>query len=292
MELRVLRYLLAVAREGTFTGAAQLLNVTQPTISRQIQELEEVLGKQLLERKGGNGATLTEDGRFLVQRAEEILSMVDNTEAALRDTRKHVSGKVAIGVGEFPAVRWLAKRLRALRADYPGITFNFVTSSADEIGRQLDAGLLDFALQIAPVDPARYASQILPERAEWCAVLRKDHPLAEKAALTPEDLASEGLIVPRRFTWKGNRSLAWFGGRRIVISTVSDLAYTTRLLADEGLGIALSLNRPRMTAEFPHLVAKPLSPPLTTDMAFVWKTSRPFSLAAKLVAQACGVTVL
>lgn len=287
LELRLLRYFLAIAREGTFTGAAAALHLTQPTLSRQIRELEEAFGKPLFER-GGPTLTLTPDGAFLLQRAEEILALADRTEALLRAPATDIRGTVAWATGEFDAIRPVADVLRAVQTDHPGIRYDFRTTPSTEAKRLLDAGLVDFAILLHPVDDSRYEGLTLPLRSPWCAVLRADHPLAAKSALTRNDLAGVPLIVTHKISRPDTRANActeWFGPllHRLRVAVVSDLAYTSRYLAECGLGVALTLDRVGNTVGFPGLVTRPLDPPLTSGFSVVWKRARPFSPAAAAV---------
>lgn len=285
MELRVLRYFLAVAEEGSFTAASAILHITQPTLSRQIQDLEDRLGKPLLIRNG-SGVSLTPEGHFLRQRAEEMLTMAEQTEQALRDSTHRLEGWIALGVGEFPAVRPVAEYLRALQARHPGIRYNVHTATASILRQRLDEGALDFAvvLDTGNLADANVEAQPLPMRSRWCAMLRKDHPLAAKRVLTPNDLKGVPLIAAPKAVHpeqRGSVFRAWFGNASAMrIAAVSDLSYTTRMLAAAGLGVALTLDRPHGDAEFPELTTRPLEPEITVGYALIWKRARPFSPAA------------
>lgn len=284
MELRVLRYFLAVAEEGSFTGAADVLHLTQPTLSRQIQELEEQIGKPLLLRNG-SGVTLTPEGRFLRQRAEEMLAMAEQTEAALRDSLRTPEGWITLGVGEFPAAQPLADCLHRLQKRHPRIRYNVQTATSEVLRRRLEEGTLDFAVVLDTGVRAGEERLPLPMTSHWCAVLRRDHPLAKHRALTPTLLKGVPLVAAPKALHpdrRGSLFRKWFGSRvPMHVAAVSDLSYTTRILAEAGLGVALTLDRPNGTAEFPALVTRPLSPPLSISYAVLWKRGRPFSPAAE-----------
>lgn len=179
MEIRVLRYFLAVAREESITAAANFLHLTQPTLSRQIHDLEEELGQQLLVRKS-HRVVLTPEGMLLRKRAEEILTMVDKTESEFRSMETTVSGDVYIGSGETQAIRKIAKIIRQLQKDYPEIHYHMHSGNAPDITDRLDNGLLDFGILIQPADITKYDSLNLPAKDVWGVVMRKDSPLAAK----------------------------------------------------------------------------------------------------------------
>ena len=179
MELRVLRYFLAVAREGTIVGAAKVLHVTQPTLSRQLQELEEELGQQLFLRSN-RSITLTQEGHFLRKRAEEILEIVNRTEADFYSMGENVAGSVHIGGGESRAMKLITDTIRELRDNYPDIRYDLYSGNAEDVMERLDKGILDFGILIQPVDISRYDSVTLPVRDIWGVVMRKDCPLAGK----------------------------------------------------------------------------------------------------------------
>ena len=187
MEIRVLRYFLAIAREGSITNAAQHLHVTQPTLSRQIRELEGYLGQKLFTR-GSHSMTLTTEGMILQKRAEEIVSLVDKTEAEFRSMEGSVSGDIYIGGGETKALRLVAQLIRELNEDYPGIHYHLYSGNAADVTERLDKGLLDFGILIQPADLSRYDYIDLPARDTWGVIMRKDSPLAKKDRIRKEDL--------------------------------------------------------------------------------------------------------
>ena len=197
MEIRTLRYFLAVAREGSITRAANFLHLTQPTLSRQMQDLEQELGRQLLIRKS-HRVDLTPEGVLLRKRAEEIVAMVDKTEAefiALEDT---VSGDIYIGSGETRALCPIAGLIRQLREECPGIRYHLHSGNAQDVTDRLDKGLLDFGILIQPADIAKYDALSLPARDVWGVLMRRDSPLAQKDRIERADLMGLPLICSRQ----------------------------------------------------------------------------------------------
>lgn len=182
MEIRVLRYFLAVAREGNITAAANFLHLTQPTLSRQIRDLEEELGQQLLIRKS-HRIVLTPEGMLLRKRAEEIIAMVDKTEAEFSSMENTIGGDIYIGGGETQAIRQVAELIKELREDYPGIHYHLHSGNAQDVTDRLDKGLLDFGILIQPADLSKYDFLNLPAKDVWGVVMRKDSPLAKKSLL-------------------------------------------------------------------------------------------------------------
>lgn len=179
MEIRVLRYFLAIAREGSITNAANFLHVTQPTLSRQIRDLEEELGQKFFTR-GSHNMTLTAEGMILRKRAEEIISMVDKTEAEFSSMENLVGGDIYIGGGETDAIKLIAKIAKELRASYPDIHYHLYSGNSEDVTDRLDKGLLDFGILIQPADISKYDYINIPAKDTWGVVMRKDSPLARK----------------------------------------------------------------------------------------------------------------
>ena len=214
MELRLLRYFLAVARENSFTRAAKYLHITQPTLSRQLMDLEEELGQKLLNRET-HYITLTPEGMLLRKRAEEILAMVQKTEAEFNSIGENIAGDIYIGGGESEAMNLVADAIAELHEAYPDIRYHIYTGVAGDVMERLDNGLLDFGVLLQPVDIARYDSVALPAKDKWGVLMRRDNPLAGKDSVTPEDLKELPLICSRRDL--RNKSVRnpyaeWFGG--------------------------------------------------------------------------------
>lgn len=197
MELRVLRYFLAIAREENMTKAASVLHLTQPTLSRQIHQLEQELGTTLFIRNGHH-IFLTASGMRLKQRAQDLVELADRTEAEMKQKDEIIAGEISLGIGETVNMVFLSRVMRSLQARYPDVVFSLYTAIADDVICRLDQGLLDFGVLIEPVDITRYQFLELPKKDRWTALLPKAHPLAQKEALTPKDLSQERLITAER----------------------------------------------------------------------------------------------
>ena len=281
MELRVLRYFLTIAREGNITNAANALHVTQPTLSRQIHDLEEELGQQLFVR-GSHSVTLTPEGMLLRKRAEEILDLVQKTEQEFAQTEEAVSGEVYIGAGETVGVHYLTRAARQLQESYPDIRIHISSGDATDVREDLDKGLIDFGLLFAPVDLSRYNVIHLAYQDTWGVLMRRDSPLAQKAALRLSDLKGQPLIVSRQI-YKTNRLQEWFGepaGQLQVVGTYN-LVYNGSLMVEDGMGYAICLDGIiNVTGDSP-LCFRPLEPRRQADMYIVWKKYQIFSPAAE-----------
>ncbi len=286
MEIRVLRYFLAVAREGTIVRAAKFLHVTQPTLSRQLQDLEEELGQQLFIRSN-RSITLTPEGHFLRKRAEEILEIVNRTEGDFNAMGKNIGGSVHIGGGESKAMRLIAETIRELRTEYPDIHYNLYSGNAEDVMERLDKGILDFGLLIQPVDISKYDSIVLPVREVWGVVMRKDSPLAEKKALTLQDLLDPPLICSRisiRQSTVKNAYAEWFGKsfEKLNIVATYNLIYNAALMVESGIGYALALDGLVDAVGNRALCFRPLEPRLESGLNIVWKKYQIFSKAAEI----------
>ena len=286
MELRVLRYFLAVAREGSMTGAARTLHVTQPTLSRQLQDLEDELGRQLFIR-GSHSLTLTAEGMLLRKRAEEILEMVHKTESEFSSMGEMIAGDIYIGGGETEAMRQIARLTREIRKDYPGIRFHVFSGNAEDITERLDKGILDFGLLIQPVDILKYDSINLPDKVTWGVVMRKDSPLAEKTVVTQQELLDLPLICSRQVVQRlgqRNEYSDWFGeiGEKLNIVAIYNLIYNAALMVDEGVGYAIALDRLVNITNHSRLCFRPLKPEVKSGINLVWKKYQVFSSAAEL----------
>jgi len=284
LELRVLRYFLAVAREETITGAANLLHVTQPTLSRQIHDLEQELGQKLLVR-GSHRVSLTPAGMLLRKRAEEIVSMVDKTEGEFSAIDTEIAGDVYIGGGETRGLFLIAQTARELREEYPGVRYHLYSGNSQDVAERLEKGLLDFGVFVHPADLSRYESLELPEKERWGVVIRKDDPLAQKKAVRREELADQPLIVSRQAMEAGrdNAYARWFGEsfEALNISTTFNLVYNAALMVEAGLGCALTIDRLVNISPESALTFLPLEPKLETGLSLVWKRHQVFSAAAE-----------
>lgn len=286
MELRVLRYFLAVAREGNITGAANFLHLTQPTLSRQIKDLEEELGCQLLVRKS-HRVVLTPEGMRLRKRAEEIISMVDKTEAEFLAGENAVSGDIYIGGGETQAIRQIAEIIRELQEEYPDIHYHLYSGNAEDVTERLDKGLLDFGILIQPADISKYDYINLPSKDRWGVIMRKDSPMADKESIRKEDLLDVPLICSRQVMTQRrteNEFADWFGDDfdRLHVVTTFNLVYNAAIMVEAGVGYAVTLDKLAHTSEDSLLCFRPLMPPLESGMNIIWKKYQVFSPAAEL----------
>lgn len=281
MELRVLQYFLAVAREQNISAAAQSLHLTQPTLSRQLRELEEELGKQLMVR-GSRKITLTEEGMLLRKRAEEILELVDRTQQEVMCSDDTVSGDIYIGTGETDGVRQLIRTANQLQGSYPDIRFHIVSGDAVDVCERLDRGLLDFGVLLGDIDKTKYNYMELPMKDIWGVLMRGDSPLAQRDAVSPRDLWDKPLILSRQVD---NRSglYRWLHKEPSELHTVAtyNLIYNASLMVDEGMGYAFTLDK-LVNTTGSNLCFRPLKPRLELGMYLVWKRSQIFSRAAEL----------
>lgn len=282
MDIRILRYFLAVVREESISGAAEALHLTQPTLSRQLMDLEEELGVKLLNRgKKNRRVTLTEEGNLLRRRAEEIVSLTDKTISEF-DTCHEISGNVYIGGGETDAMRLIARVGKNLQKKYPLIRYHLYSGNADDVAERLDKGLLDFGLFIEPANMERYNYLRLPHKDIWGLLMRKDSPLAEKESIHAKDLENIPLIVSRQ-SMVHNESSGWRGQdfEKLNIVATYNLIYNASLMVDEGFGYALCLDRLVFAADNNNFCFRPLEPGLEAHLDIAWKKHQVFSKAAE-----------
>ncbi|MEH2940781.1 LysR family transcriptional regulator [Lawsonibacter sp. JLR.KK007] len=282
MELRVLRYFLEAAREGNITHAAERLHISQPTLSKQLKELEGELGKKLFIR-GNYNVRLTDEGMLLRKRAEDILEMVDKTEEEFKALGEITGGDIRIGCAESEGIRHLAQRIKAVQAQYPRIRVHLYSGDRSDLAERLEQGLLDFAVLVESNDLSKYNYLPLPGADTWGIILRKDHPLAEREAFAPEDLLDVPLICPRQGLQKELSD--WFQEKvdRLNIVATCNLAYNGGVLTQEGLGCLLSFDKLTDTSPDSPLCFRPLMPTLRSKLFFVWKKYAVFSPAAEVL---------
>lgn len=281
MELRLLRYFLTVAREGSITNAANALHITQPTLSRQIRELEEELGQTLLVR-GSRSVSLTGEGMLLRKRAEEILELVEKAEREVSLGDGLLTGEVSVGAGETVGVHFLTRAAQELRHRWPEVRFQIISGDGMEVCELLDKGLIDFGLVFDHVDRAKYNALPVPYRDVWGVLMRRDSPLAEKTAVRPEDLIHAPLLVSRQVL-KGPLLPEWFGigVEQLNIAGTYTLAFNGSLMVEDGMGYALCLDRIINVAGDGALCFRPLEPRREAGMHIVWKKYQVFSPAAE-----------
>lgn len=286
MELRVLRYFLAVAREGTMTGAADFLHITQPTLSRQLKELEAELDQTLFIRKS-HGVKLTDEGFLLRRRAEEIIDMVGKVENEFRSLEETVAGDIYIGCGETEAMRLIVKIIKKLQIKYPNIKFHLYSGNSEDVTEQLDNGYLDFGILIQPADLSKYNFINLPTKDVWGVVMRIDSPLASKATIKKNDLANVPLLLSQQAIKPGlsrNEFSEWFGEDfdKLNVAATYNLLYNATIMVDEGIGYAVAIDKVADTSNDSNLCFRPLEPKLESGLNIVWKKHQLFSKAANV----------
>lgn len=287
MEIRVLHYFLTVVREESITKAAEVLHITQPTLSRQLAQMEEEIGVKLFYR-GTRKISLTDEGILLRRRAEEILSLVDKTEKELVEQEQQVEGKVSVGSGEIASVQLLPELFRSFREKYPRVNFDIYTAAADLVKEQMDKGLLDLGLLLEPIDVEKYEFIRFDLKENWVVLMRPDDPLAEKESVTAGDLALSPLILPRRTRVK-NEIASWFGDYYDSLDVVftSNLNTNSAIMVESGLAYSIVIEGAVSFWDQTKITYRPLEPSLTATSVLAWKRGQPFSLAAtKLIEHA------
>lgn len=281
MEFRILEYFLAVAREQSISGAAEFLHLSQPTLSRQLKDMEDELGKQLFIR-GNRRITLTEEGMLLRKRAEEIVDLVHKTEEDIKFSDEVISGSVYIGAGETDAVRLIAKAAQKLQKEYPLIRYHIFSGDAPDVAERLSKGLLDFGILFDPIDLSKFEHMKMPMKDTWGVLMRKDSPLAEKESITPQDLWDKPLIVSRQQEETSALS-KWMikPFAKLNVAASYNLVYNASLMVDEGMGYALCLDKLINVSGNSNLCFRPLYPKLEAEMHFVWKRYQVLSKAAE-----------
>lgn len=281
MDIRVLQYFLAVAREESITKAAEQLHMTQPPLSRQLMDLEKELGKKLLIR-GSKKITLTEDGMLLRKRAEEMVELMEKTKAEITASDETISGNVLIGGGETEAISILAQAAKDLQNEYPLIRYRIYSGDAEHIIERLDKGLIDFGLLVEPVDITKYEYLQLPVKDTWGVLMRRDCPLAEKEYICAEDLWDKPLIVSHQTSVDSEMS-SWFKKELSKLNVVMnyELIYNASHFVKKGFGYAIALDNLINTTEESELCFKPLYPKLEAGLCVVWKKYQVFSRASE-----------
>lgn len=285
MELRTLRYFLTVVSEGNMTKAADILHVTQPTLSRQMMDLEEELGTTLLVR-GKRSLTLTDDGFLFKQQAEEIVGLAEKAERTFIGKKETVSGVIAIGAVEALGGKILARYMKEFRERYPGVQFDLHNEMADSIKEKMDKGLLDMGLLLEPVDTVKYEFMRLSQKETWGIFMRKDHPLAVKEYLTVEDIKAYPLMMPSRPVAR-RELLNWMrcDESELIIPVNYNLLSNVALLVEAGMGSAVCLDGALSVHYSCDTCFKPVFPEHTTRSVLLWKKNRLLHPAASLFIQ-------
>ncbi|OUP25098.1 LysR family transcriptional regulator [Gemmiger sp. An194] len=284
MELRVLQYFLAVAREQNISSAAESLHLSQPTLSTQLKALENELGKQLLIRgtKGSRKVLLTEEGMLLRKRAEEILELVRMTESEISLSNEVVAGDVYIGTGESDLIRIFARAAKHIQEKHPDIHYHILSGNAAFVQEHLDRGLIDFGVVYSPVDTSIYNTIKIPVHDTWGVLMRRDSPLAQKDAVQPQDLLDKPLILSaqKADAWPMSN---WFGQDISKLNVVAtyNLVFNASLLVEEGLGYAVCFDKLINVSGDSNLCFRPLSPTIEAKASIIWKRYQVLSKAAE-----------
>lgn len=276
MELRTLRYFLMVAREENITKAAKLLHIAQPSLSRQMMQLEEELGVKLFHR-GKYQVTLTDDGLRLRRRAQEIVALTDKTEQEFSNQGQSLSGIISIGSGEYLSSHFLFEIASSFRKAHPMVSFEVFSGNSDNIKERIEKGLLDLGFLLEPVDVSKYEYVRLPEKEEWGAWVSEQSELSKLDQLRPQDLAHTPLILTQREMLQ-NEITNWLGSYadQLDIAASGNLNYNLAVMAQCGMGVVLNLNR---ACEYKGLKFISLNPKLETNTILVWKKAQAFSPA-------------
>ena len=269
MELRVLQYFLTVAREGNITRAASLMHITQPTLSRQLMQMEEELGVKLF-RRGKHNILLTEEGMLLRRRAQEIVDLAEKTTKELMHGEEEVSGEISIGCGETKNMRPLSEMMASFHQKYPDVNFNIYTAIADDVKERLENGILDMGLLLEPVEITKYHYVRMLLKEKWQVLMRRDSQLAEKQKITPKDLTGVPLIMAKRQSVR-NELENWFGYDREklrIVSTCNLSHYNQSVMVESGIGVALVME---FSCNQDTLCLRPFDPKIESGCVLVWK---------------------
>ena len=281
MELRVLKYFLEVAREENITAAAESLHITQPTLSKQLMDLEDEIGKKLFIR-GKRRITLTEDGILLRKRAAEIIELVEKTESELKNTDEVIVGNIYLGAAETDSMRFIADICVDINKKYPTIHYHLFSGNSEDVLEKLDKGLIDFGILLEPSDIKKYNYIKLPMFDTWGLLMRKDNPLAEKEYITSKDLLNIPLLCSRQ-ALENNELTGWFetNVEKLNIIATYNLIYNAALFVEQGLGSAITLDKKVNVTGDSNLCFKPFNPMLKANLVLVWKKYQVFSKASQ-----------
>ena len=281
MELRVLQYFLAVTREQSISGAAKSLHLSQPTLSRQLKDMEDELGKQLFIRSNRK-ITLTEEGMLLRKRAEEIMELVKKTEDEISLSDETIAGDITIGAGESDCVRFLAEAARTVQEKYPLVHFHIVSGDKTTVTESLDRGLLDFGLLLGAFDTSKYEYIKIPSKDRFGVLMRRDSPMAQKEIIQPKDLWDKPLIVSRQAIFDSSLpTLLACDEEKLNIVGSYNLLFNGSLMVEEGMGYAVCLDKIINVTGEGNLCFRPLSSAPQTALHIVWKKYQIFTKAAE-----------
>ncbi len=279
MENRLLKYFLVAAQEENITKAAEILHISQPALSKQIMQLEEELGAKLFVR-GKRSLTLTEEGRFLRGRAQEIVSLAEKTERDFRDGIVSYNGIISIGMGETAASRQLARLAMEFSKNYPEVKFDFYSATADSVKERIEKGLLDAGLLIEPaVDLSKYDFLRFAVKDRWGVLVSKDNPLFQKSSVSKEDLKNECLFVPFRMASRLEETFGISIHSRSVFGT-HNLLGNVATLVRENAGVALTIGGATELYDSREMTWKPFEPEISLSSVLVWKKYKAASPSA------------
>jgi DNA-binding transcriptional LysR family regulator len=280
MEIRTLRYFLAAAREENMSRAAEILHVTQPTLSKQMKALEEELGKKLFTRHSFS-IRLTDEGILLRNRAEDLVRMADRIEQEFISLDDISGGELYLGLAESFQIKYLARAIREFKSRYPGLHYHITSGDTEQIAEKLDKGILDFIVLAELPDSRRYEYLAFPESDVWGLVIPETDPLAGKEKITVSDLRGLPLFCSDQ-AWS-NEIRTWAGNAYadLILEGSFRLSYNGSVFAREGLGYLLTFAHLIDTSPGSGLVFRPLSPKLETALYLAWNRYQTFSPIAE-----------
>lgn len=281
VELRVLQYFLTVAREQSISAAAQALHLSQPTLSRQLKEMEEELGKTLFLR-GNRKITLTEEGMILRKRAQEVMELLEKAQEEIACSTEIIAGNIHIGAGETEGIHPLIRAAHALQKQYPLVHFHIVSGDKTTVLEELDHGLIDFALIFGEIDTSRYDFLPLPAVDAFGVLMPKDAPLAQKAVIAPQDLLPYPLITSRQML-RDDHLAHIFGNdaKNLTIAGTYNLLFNGSIMVEEGMGYAICFDNIIHISEDSSLCFRPLSVQVSPQMQLIWKKYQTFTKASQ-----------
>ncbi len=275
-----MRYFLAVAREENMSRAAEILHVTQPTLSKALKALEDELGKKLFTRHSFS-IELTEEGMLLRNRAEDLVSMADKIEQEFLSLDDITGGDIYFGLAESYQIRHLAREIRVFKKNYPNLRYHITSGDTEQVTEKLDKGLLDFAVICEIPDEKKYQYLLFPEADYFGAAVPSDSELAKKEQITAEDLIGLPLFCSEQ-SWENDiRPWAKECFDRMRLEGSFRLAYNGSMFAREGLGILLTFNNLIDTSPGSGLVFRPLFPSLEMKMYLIWNKYQSFTPIAE-----------
>lgn len=281
MEIRVLRYFLTVAQEESITKAAEMLHITQPTLSRQLAQLEEETGVTLFVR-GSRKITLTDEGLLLRRRAEEIVSLAEKTMQELMRQDNELEGVITIGSGEFESVKALGEICSSFKKKYPKVQFEIYTATADVVKERIERGVIDVGLLLEPIDMEKFAFIRLNIKEKWAVLMRADDPLVYREGFTAEELSKHPLILPSRLSVQSELA-SWFGDcfSRLEVVCTGNLTTNSAIMVQNRLGYAIIIEGSAPFRDTSQMITKPLIPPLSSTNVLCWNRGKPFGKATK-----------